>query len=251
MTDFDAFRAAVAAHGPRTAVVLGSGLGAAADGLAVAAAVGYAGVPGLVPPTVRGHGGRLAVGKWGGVPAVVCFGRVHFYEGHPWERVTALVRLLADLGIRSVLLTNAAGGIRPDLTPGSLMAIRGHLKLIEPDGWKRRPTPASPYSPRLTALLEQGDFPAGTYAALTGPCYETPAEILALRYVGADAVGMSTAVEAEAAAGFGLEVAGLSCITNQAAGLSAGPLSHAEVEDTARDAVGRVADRIGRFVATA
>ena len=255
MTSFDAFRSAVAARRPRVAVVLGSGLGAAAAGLARAAEVSYADVPGLAPPTVKGHGGRLAVGHWAGVPAVACFGRVHFYEGHPWERVTALVRLLAELGVRTVLLTNAAGGIRPDLTPGSLMAIRQHIKLVEADGWKHWSSPGIPYSPRLTSLLMEPEagrqriLGAGTYAALTGPCYETPAEILALRQVGADAVGMSTAVEAETAAEIGLEVAGLSCITNQAAGLAAGPLSHAEVEDTARDAVDRVADLFGRFVA--
>jgi purine-nucleoside phosphorylase len=140
------------------------------------------------------------------------------------------------------------------------MAIRRHIKLVDLDGWKvllspeSESTPPTPYSPRFVTLLQDleassgRELLAGTYAALTGPCYETPAEIHALRYVGADAVGMSTAIEAEIAVSLGLEVAGLSCITNQAAGLSDGPLSHAEVEDIARLAVGRVSELFGKFL---
>ncbi len=301
MTAFAAVRAAAERLGPRAAVVLGSGLSGAAAGFEPAAAVGYAEVPGLTPPTVAGHRGQLAVGTWAGVPVLVFAGRIHFYEGHPWERVTRPVRLAAELGAKLLVLTNAAGGIHPALGPGSLMAIRGHVKLLDREGWKllasrasrspsrsqallgnagreaplrglaRKQAPEEArkaelcgarsqaelgnedevYSPRLVALLQQLDptLFAGTYAAVTGPCYETPAEVRALAALGADAVGMSTAMEAEAAAGLGLEVCGLSSVTNRAAGLSAGTLTHAEVADAARRAAGRVGELIGRLLA--
>jgi len=256
MNTLHEFRSAVATVGPKAAAVFGSGLSGAADGhFAPVASVPYADVPGLVPPTVAGHGGRLAVGHWGGVPVLVCFGRVHFYEGHPWDRVTALVRLVADLGVKSLVLTNATGGIRGDLNPGDLMPIGGHLKLLDGEAWKEL-VRAGSVSDGLRAtgshasgsdfwhhvpLLEAATGkPAGVYAGLTGPCYETPAEIRALRTIGADAVGMSTAVEAETAAELGLTVAGVSCVTNKAAGLTAGTLNHHEVEEVAKQAVGRL-----------
>lgn len=247
MSAFEQFRSAVLSVRPRAAVVLGSGLSDAASGFTTAAAVAYADVPGLVPPSVAGHRGQMAVGHWGRVPAVVCSGRVHFYEGHSWERVTAIVRLLAGFGVLRLILTNAAGGIRDDLNPGDLMALRGHFKLLAPNDWRRlaENPPPTPYP------LLAPDLPAGVYAALTGPCYETPAEIRALRVMGADAVGMSTAVEAETAAALGLEVAGVSCVTNKAAGLSAGPLSHHEVEQTARTAVARLGQVLDRLIAGA
>ena len=252
MTPFDQFRATADRVKPRAAVVLGSGLAGVAELFVPAAVVGYGDVPGLVPPSVAGHRGLLAVGAWGGVTAVVCFGRVHLYEGHPWERVTRLVALAAELGVRALVLTNAAGGIRADLGPGSLMPIRGHLKLLGGEAWRALTVNLSPYSPRFLAALASPDLaPPGVYAALTGPSYETPAEIRFLRTAGADAVGMSTAVEAEAAAGLGLEVAAVSCITNHAAGLSPGPLSHQEVEANALLAVnslGRIVSRVLRAV---
>ena len=248
---FAAFRSVAAALAPRSAVVLGSGLGGATAGFAPAATVGYADVPGLIPPTIAGHRGQLAVGHWNGVSVLVCFGRVHFYEGHPWERVTQLVRHIAEFGVRRLLLTNAAGGIHPELRPGSVMAIRAHWKLLDREAW-RGLEPTGPYAPRLVDLLQQLEpgLLAGTYAALTGPCYETPAEIRALQAIGADAVGMSTAIEAETAMALGLEVAGLSSITNKAAGLSAGPLSHKEVEDCASEMAAHVGELIGKFVAS-
>lgn len=249
MTPFDRVREAADRLKPRTAVVLGSGLGGVTAGFAVEAEVAYAEVPGLPPPTVVGHSGKLMVGTWAGVAAVVCSGRVHFYEGHPWDRVTRLVELLADFGVTTLILTNAAGGIRPGLNPGDLMAISAHLKLIGPDAWQDF-TPRSPYSARLLARLQTLDpqLPHGVYAALTGPCYETPAEIRGLAAAGADTVGMSTAVEAEAAAARGLEVVAVSTITNKAAGLGDGPLSHAEVEQTAKLAVARLARLIEALV---
>ncbi len=199
-------------------------------------------IPGLVPTTIsRHHKGRLAVGHWHDTPALLCQGRLHFYEGHPREVVTGTVRIAADLGIKRLILTNAAGGIHPSLVPGSLMAIRGHIKLVGRDAWKELANGmrvTEPYTPQLLARMPE--LFAGVYAALTGPSYETPAEIRALAACGAAAVGMSTALEVEAAAELGLEVAGISCVTNKAAGgLSAAPLDHEEVLDTA-EMIGRL-----------
>lgn len=250
-TPFDEFAAAAREVRPRAAVVLGSGLAAAADALVTTATISYADIPGLPAPTVAGHHGRLAVGHWGGIPLAVCFGRVHLYEGHPLPVVTRLVRVLADLGVANLLLTNAAGGIRPDLDPGTLMPIREHVTWLGPAVGGEC---GAPYSKELTEQLCEFDGPRltpGVYAALTGPSYETPAEIRALRAIGVDAVGMSTAVEAGAAVDLGLTVAAVSCVTNRAAGLSDAPLSHAHVEQTALLAVDRLADLIGRFLAAA
>src|SRR6266566_7290637 len=133
---FADFTSVVGALAPRTAVVLGSGLiGVTAD-FRPQTSTAFADFPGLVPPTIHGHGGRLAVGAWGGVPALVFFGRIHFYEGQSWEAVTAPIRIAADLGVQRLLLTNAAGGIHPALGAGSLMALRGHIALVGPDSWR-------------------------------------------------------------------------------------------------------------------
>jgi len=241
---------------PRACVVLGSGLGDVAAEFRAEATVAYADVPGLVPPSIQGHKGQMSVGWWGEAPAIVCFGRVHFYEGHPWERVTRLVHLAADLGVKTLVLTNAAGGIRSDLNPGDLMAISGHLKLLDTEAWKpwaEGETCPCPYSLVLLQRMKELDpkLPGGIYAALTGPTYETPAEIRMLAVAGADAVGMSTAMEAEAGAAWGMEVAGISCITNKGAGLSDGTLSHHEVELTAKLALGRLRTLLGGLLASA
>ena len=261
MTPFDDFAAGVRARGPRVAVVLGSGLGAVPHRFAEAASVAFADVPGLTATSVHGHSGTIGLGECAGVPLLVFRGRLHFYEGHRWDRVAAPIRLLADWGVKTLILTNAAGGIHDALDPGDLMVLRDHLWLQTPqsvgqvsnpsqkaDGLETCPT--GPYSPRLIELL-QGAEPdrelmAGVYAALTGPCYETPAEIRALRAMGADAVGMSTAFEARTAAGLGMEVAALSCITNKAAGLTCGTLDHKDVPANA----GRPAERISRLLET-
>lgn len=247
------FAEVVADLAPRAAVVLGSGLAGVTTDFRERAAVPFGDIPGLVPPTVHGHKGRLAAGEWAGVPALVFFGRLHFYEGHPWDVVTGTVRVLADLGAKTLVLTNAAGGIHPSLVPGSLMAIRDHLTLLDHDAWRSLATGTrtpAPYPARLVRVMQEHesaagrDLLAGVYAALTGPSYETPAEIRALRACEADAVGMSTAKEAEAAAALGLEVAAISCITNQAAGLGGTPLDHHEVLANARLAV----DRLGGLI---
>jgi purine-nucleoside phosphorylase len=255
MTPFDAFARTVAALAPRTAIVLGSGLSEVAAAFRAHDSVDFSAVPGLVPPTVPGHSGRLAVGAWSGTPALLFFGRLHMYEGHPWRTVTGTVRTAADLGIQRIVLTNAAGGIHPSLHPGGLMAVRGHIRLLEPNAWRslaRGSAVVQPYSARLLAALGAretgGELLAGVYAALPGPSYETPAEIRALAACGADAVGMSTAVEAEEAARLGLEVAALSCITNRAAGLGDAALDHAEVLTNAQLAVERMGELLGRLV---
>jgi purine-nucleoside phosphorylase len=258
MSAFGEFARAAAHLKPRTAVVLGSGLAGATSAFAERASVGFGDVPGLVPPTVHGHGGRLLVGEWAGAPALLFAGRVHFYEGHRWDVVTGTVRTAAELGVTRIVLTNAAGGIHERLVPGELMALNGHLKLLSGDAWRALATESAvsrPYSAKLldVALAHERasgrELVVGVYAALTGPSYETPAEIRALAACGAAAVGMSTAVEAEEAVRLGLEVAALSCVTNRAAGLSGAPLDHAEVLVNAKLAVARAGALLAALVA--
>jgi purine-nucleoside phosphorylase len=254
MTPFATFAAAVRARGPRVAVVLGSGLGAVPHRFAELASIPFADVPGLVAPSVHGHSGAIGLGRCAGVPLLVFRGRLHSYEGHPWDRVAAPIRLMASWGVRALILTNAAGGIHDRLGPGDLMVLRDHLWLQTPQavvGRIGKPSDGdSPYSPHLIELLQRAEpgrgLLAGIYAAVTGPCYETPAEIRALRAMGADAVGMSTAFEARTAAGLGMEVAAISCITNKAAGLTCGTLDHKEVLANA----GRPAERISGLLET-
>jgi purine-nucleoside phosphorylase len=226
---------------PHAVLVLGSGLGGAAQRLRADLSVPFGEIPGLPASSVHGHRGVLTLGEWAGRRVLLFEGRLHYYEGHPWEVVARPLQLAAGLGARVVLLTNASGGIADALGPGSLMAITDHIEWTRPNFW-RHPGPGglgparpSPYSARLLGLLHQAATAAGVelrrgvYAAVTGPCYETPAEIRALKAWGADAVGMSTAREAQAACDAGLEVAAVSCVANRAAGLSAAPLHHEEV----------------------
>jgi purine-nucleoside phosphorylase len=249
MTAFDTFIAAVRDHAPRLAVVLGSGLGIVPHQFEELAAVRFADVPGLVAPSVHGHGGAIGFGLCAGKPLLVFRGRLHFYEGHAWDQVAAPVRLAAELGVRVLWLTNAAGGIHDALWPGDLMILRDHRFLQWPNAW-REPAGVSPYSPRLVELLRtiDGGLMTGVYAAVTGPCYETPAEIRALKAMGADAVGMSTAFEAVTAAGLGLEVAAVSCITNKAAGLTAWTLDHREVLANAARPAERLSAILSGFI---
>jgi len=238
------------AAAPRVGVVLGSGLGGWATRLKSAAEFPYETIPHMPAPSVAGHPGELWLGQLGGVHVACLRGRVHAYEGHPVERVVFGARLLAALGCRAVLLTNAAGGIRADLQPGSLMLITDHLNLSGRNplvGWTPGGHPAfvdmtHTYDPALLGAARQAAaslgiaLPEGVYAALLGPSYETPAEIRMLRTLGADAVGMSTALEAIALRERGVAVGAISCVTNAAAGLSAVPLDHADVQQTAADA---------------
>jgi purine-nucleoside phosphorylase len=250
---FETFQQQVRALAPRTAIVLGSGLAEAAAAFQETASVPFAEIPGLASPTVHGHRGRLSVGTWNDVPTLIFQGRLHFYEGHPIDKVIRPVEIAAELGATTYVLTNAAGGIDARLRPGCLMAIRSHLKFLGGSAWRDlaidlEKAAISPYSLALIDSMVARERAAGrelicgTYAALPGPCYETPAEIRGLARCGVAAVGMSTAPEAEAAAKLGLEVAAISCITNAAAGLGSGTLCHEEVLDNARLAVARLGE---------
>lgn len=232
---------------PRVGVVLGSGLGKFADSVAEQTVLAYADIPHFKAAGVAGHAGRLVLGKIGPLPVAVLQGRIHYYEGHDIGDVVFPVRVLAKLGIRSLLLTNAAGGINREWRPGDLMVIRDHINLMGINPLRganderlgpRFPDMSAVYDPAfqdiIAAALSENGRPArrGVYLALGGPSYETPAEIRMLATLGADAVGMSTVPEALCARHMGLRVAGISCITNLAAGLSAQPLSHQEVTET-------------------
>jgi purine-nucleoside phosphorylase len=240
-TPYDALLASCRTPPPTAAIVLGSGVRSVAEHVRAACSVPFGDIPGLSATTVLGHRGRLTLGDWAGKRVLVFEGRLHYYEGHDWATVVQPMRIAHQLGARVLLATNAAGGIHETLGPGCLMAIRDHVEWTAPQCWLRAgpgalgPPRASPYAPRLLQVLTQAarhvgvDLHQGIYAAVTGPCYETPAEIRALRTWGADAVGMSTAREVQLAYELGMEAAALSCITNRAAGLSGTRLDHEEV----------------------
>lgn len=232
---------------PAVGLVLGSGLGAFAETLEGATSVPYSTIPHFPTSTAVGHKGELVLGRSGGVPVAVMAGRVHFYEGYSLEQVVFPVRVLGRLGIGSLIVTNAAGGVNTAFRPGDLMVIEDHINFLgtnpmigeNPAGLGERFFDMSAaYEPALrdaaaAACREAGVEPRrGVYIAMTGPSYETPAEIRMARTLGADAVGMSTVPEVIAARHMGLRVAGLSCITNAAAGVLPQQLSHTEVLET-------------------
>ena len=240
---------------PPTAVVLGSGLNGIADQLGAARSCSYQAIPHWPGVGAPGHAGRLVVGRINGAPLVALAGRPHLYEGHTASRVAFPVRVLAALGVRHLVLTNAAGGIAPHLRPGVVMVIDDHINLMGanplqgPDEARfgpRFPDMSEVYSRRLRGLADEAAAARGVaighgvYLAVTGPSYETPAEIRAFRALGADAVGMSTVPEAIVARHMGLEVLGLSCITNIAAGLSSAPVTADEVLDIGSQTAPRV-----------
>ena len=233
---------------PKLGLVLGSGLGQYVDGLTEATSLAYADLPHFSCPSVPGHPGRLWFGLTAGVPVAVLQGRVHLYEGFSPDEVVLPVRTLAALGVEVVCLTNAAGGVRESFAGGELMRIVDHLNLTGqnpltgPDDGRhgpRFPDLSQAYDAELGELLEEVadshglGLHAGVYAQLTGPSYETPAEIRMLRTLGADAVGMSTVLETIALRHLGVRVAALSCITNPAAGVSSKPVLHSEVTEVA------------------
>ena len=249
----DAVRARIAAvkisEVPRVAIVLGSGLGDFANGLADAVSMPYTELPHWPASRVIGHEGKLVVGSSRGKPIAALAGRCHAYEGHGIETVTFAVRVLGLLGVKTLVLTNAAGGVNTSFSQGALMVIDDHINLIgsnplvgpnEDRFGPRFPDMTTVYSPTLRAIADRAaraidlTLPHGVYVALLGPSYETPAEIRYLRTIGADAVGMSTVPEAIAARHMGMEVLGISCITNMAAGVLPQPLHHDEVMETAR-----------------
>jgi purine-nucleoside phosphorylase len=242
-------RASVA---PQVGLILGSGLGGFADGLAGATAIDYADIPGFPRSHVAGHRGRLVVGERAGARCIAMQGRVHLYEGHSAASVAFPARVLIALGARVLIVTNAAGGVNPAWPAGTLMLIRDHIDLLRDHALRgvnddrlgpRFPDMTAAYAPELRALVRRAaasagagagiELAEGVYAAMPGPTYETPAEIRMLHLLGADAVGMSTVPEVCAARHMGARVIGLSCITNQAAGITGAPLSHDEVTATA------------------
>ncbi len=232
---------------PTLALVLGSGFHHVLSELEVDAEISYSRIPGFPPTGVSGHAGKLLIGYLGGTPVIVLSGRAHYYEGHPMTQVTFAVRALAAYGIRALLLTNAAGGINRNFRPGDFMVLTDHINLMGTNPLRGGAIPGvarfvdltCPYDPGLRRLLQRAGqtsgikLRSGTYLAVCGPSYETPAEIRAFARLGADAVGMSTVPEVIVGRQCELKVAAVSCITNLAAGRSRHTLSHAEVLETA------------------
>ena len=232
---------------PRIGVILGSGLGAFADELAGATRMDYRRIPGFPPSTVEGHAGRMVIGRCGVVPVAALAGRLHYYEGYAMDEVTFPVRVLGRMGIRALVITNAAGGISATYPRGTLVLIRDHINLQGTNPLMghndarfglRFPDMTHAYSERLRRIAgEEAErlrvtVQDGVYAAVAGPSFETPAEIRALRTLGADLVGMSTVPEVIVARQMGIEVLGISCVTNLAAGILDQPITHEEVLET-------------------
>jgi purine-nucleoside phosphorylase len=249
---------------PAIAVVLGSGLGAFADELTDATAIAYKEIHGFSQATVEGHAGKLVIGKAGNVPIAAMQGRFHFYEGYSLDDVTFPSRVLKLLGVRTLILTNAAGSLNTELTPGSLMIISDHINLMganpligpnEDRFGPRFPDLTSTYDPELQSLvIEEAkamniDLRRGVYAALSGPSYETPAEIHMVRTLGADAVGMSTVPEAIIARHMEIRLIGISCITNLAAGVSNRPIDHSQVMEIGKSVRAQFTELLRRVIA--
>ncbi len=229
---------------PTIGLVLGSGLGAFADALEEAVGVPYSEIPHFPTSTAQGHRGALVIGRSGGTPVAVMAGRVHFYEGYPLEQVVFPVRVLGRMGVKTLVVTNAAGAVNTAFAPGQLMILRDHINFMganplvgpnpEPLG-PRFPDMSRAYDPELIALADEACQAAGlvghqgVYIGFPGPSYETPAEIRMARSLGADAVGMSTVPEVIAARHMGMGVLGISCLTNMAAGVLDQALDHREV----------------------
>lgn len=246
----------------RAALILGSGWSPVADALDPREAIPFDSIPGLGAPGVEGHAGRLLLAEPAGLPTLVFQGRRHFYEGLGWEPVAMPVFIARSLDAEVLVLTNAAGGIRPGLEPGRLMVVEDHVHRMhgsplagphDPFWGDRFPDQSRVYDPDLcerlaAAARAAGADPArGVYLSVTGPAYETPAEIRAYAAIGADAVGMSTTPEAQVGRAAGLRVCALCCITNPAAGLAPAPLSHGEVTDAAQRAMPRMRETLAGF----
>ncbi len=248
---------------PKLGIILGSGLGAFADSLEKPVSIDYRELPDFPTSSVHGHAGRLVLGYRGAVPVVAMQGRVHFYEGYSPEQVSFPARVLCRLGVKHLTVTNAAGGINLGFQVGDLMAITDHLNLsgynplVGPNDdtlGPRFPDMSNAYDPaalevlRAVARAEGVNLREGVYVSLSGPSYETPAEIRMLRTLGGDAVGMSTVPEVIVASHMNVKVTGISCITNLAAGISKQKLSHAEVSETANLVKGTFTKLLGRFL---
>lgn len=248
---------------PQVALILGSGLGAFAEELEGVEFIPYDEIPHFARSTVEGHAGRLALGKVGGVCVAAMQGRFHFYEGYSMADVTLPIRAFGLLGVEAVVLTNAAGGLNTECEPGSLMIISDHLNLMGQNPLlgphderfgARFPDMTEVYHRAFQELAVAAahavgiEARRGVYAALTGPSYETPAEIRMFRTLGADAVGMSTVPEALVARQMGLKVLGVSCITNYAAGILDEPINHQEVMDTGERVKGQFKELLRRVI---
>lgn len=234
---------------PQVGIVLGSGLGSLAEEIKTEAIVNYKDIEGFPVSTVQGHKGRFVFGYIKNTPVVIMQGRVHYYEGYTMEQAVMPIRIMKMLGITKLLLTNAAGGINYNFKPGDLMIITDHISSLVPSPLvgknyeelgTRFPDMSQVYSPQLSKGVKKAavtlgiTIKEGVYIQLSGPNYETPAEVRMCRILGADAVGMSTACEAVAAKHMGLEICGISFISNLACGMTAAPLSHKEVEENGR-----------------
>jgi purine-nucleoside phosphorylase len=242
---------------PKIAIVLGSGLGAVAGHLEDAVTVSYESIPHFPRSTVEGHSGKLMIGQLGGVAVAVMQGRVHAYEGYAPEQVTFPMRVLGRLGIETVIVTNAAGSIRLDLEQGQLVLISDHINLtgsnplVGPNDERFGPRffdMTEAYSAHLRALTQSTaeyagfEMPEGIYLCVSGPSFETPAEIKAFRTMGADLVGMSTVHEVIVARHMGIQVLGISCVTNMAAGILKQEINHEEVMETGQRIQARLAN---------
>ncbi len=244
---------------PKTALVLGSGLGNFAERLSNRVEIPYVQIPGFPASTVPGHAGKLIYGTICGAPLLCLSGRFHFYEGYEMKDVAFYVQVLRTLGVKQLILTNAVGGINASFSPGDLMLITDHIKFFDTTPLRGKNIEelgprffdmSHAYTPELlnvarkAAMQEEIELKEGVYAFMPGPCFETPAEIRMLRTLGADTVGMSTVPEVIAAAHCGMQVLGISCVTNMAAGILNQPLSHEEVIETAK----QVAETFERLV---
>ncbi len=233
---------------PETAIILGSGLGALADEIEVKSSVSYNEIPDFPVSMVEGHKGRFVFGYIANVPVVIMQGRVHYYEGYSMEKVVLPTRLMRLMGAEKLILTNAAGGISSNLSCGDFMLITDHISSFVPNPLigknisefgTRFPDMSNIYNSDMCKIVKETaaknniSIKEGVYAQLTGPSYESPAEIRMLRALGADAVGMSTCCEAIAANHCGFKVCGISCISNMACGVTEKPLNHKEVQETA------------------
>lgn len=233
---------------PEVALILGSGLGDFANDIEIVDTVAYHDIEGFPVSTVSGHEGRFVFGYVDKTPVVIMQGRVHYYEGYPMSDVVLPTRLMGLMGAKKLILTNAAGGCNPNFKPGDLMIITDHISTMVPSPLigknldqlgTRFPDMSEVYSKRMRGIIRECaqacgvPVQEGVYIQVTGPNYETPAEIRMARLLGADATGMSTACEAMAARHMGMEICGISCITNMAAGMSGKELSHEEVKETA------------------
>jgi len=259
-----AIRSRLGTDFPKTAIILGSGIGRFAERLEGARTMSYADIPGFAPSTVSGHAGTLMAGEVAGLPLAVMAGRIHLYEGHPAPAIAVPIRILRKLGVERLILTNASGGLTPEMTAGTLMIVEDHINftganpLIGPNDdsiGPRFPDMSQAYDPQLRGLLVQAAREArvavtsGIYLWCLGPNFETPAEVRLFASFGAHAVGMSTVPEVLAARHCGMKVAALSLVTNLAAGIAQHPLTHEETLAEAAKAYGNVESLLLRFFA--